>query len=75
MAWGSGSSGTPSMGPHQAHFDYDGPGRLIKSVYDTDGDGSLSDEDSEWTPRDHLGRPLGIWRQQPVPVPPTGTQP
>ncbi|MFT3684291.1 MAG: RHS repeat-associated core domain-containing protein [Phycisphaerales bacterium] len=62
VAW-SGSS--PSMGLHQAHFDYDGPGQLIRSIYDTDHDGSLSDEDTEWTPRDHLGRPIGIWRQLP----------
>jgi RHS repeat-associated protein len=27
---------------------------------------NLDDEDVEWTPRDLLGRPIGIWRQGPV---------
>jgi hypothetical protein len=38
----------------------------VRSVYDTDADSSLDDEDVEWTPRDFLGRPIGIWRQGPV---------
>jgi RHS repeat-associated protein len=59
------SGGDPIQGTHLAHFDYDGLGRHLKSIYDTDGDGSLTDEDVEWTPRDLLGRPLGIWRQGP----------
>jgi RHS repeat-associated protein len=56
----------PTAGTRVAHFDYDGLGRQVRSVYNTDADGSLDDEDVEWTPRDFLGRPIGIWRQGPV---------
>jgi RHS repeat-associated protein len=56
----------PTPGTRVAHFDYDGLGRQVRSVYNTDGDTSLDDEDVEWTPRDLLGRPIGIWRQGPV---------
>lgn len=60
------TSGNPVQGYKLAHFDYNGLGQLIKSTYNTDGDNSLDDEDVEWTPRDPLGRPIGIWRQGPL---------
>jgi hypothetical protein len=63
--WSSG--GAPVQGHKVAHFDHDAMGRLIRSQYDTNNSSvsssDLSDEDAEWTPRDLLGRPLGVWRQ------------
>ncbi len=57
------SGGTQILGNKIAHFDYDALGRQVRSIYNTDGDNDLTDEDTEWTPRDVLGRPIGIWRQ------------
>ncbi|MFT3684725.1 MAG: RHS repeat-associated core domain-containing protein [Phycisphaerales bacterium] len=67
--WTGTLADTPMQGNRRAHFDYDGPGQLVKSSYRThvpSTSGDLSNEDIEWTPRDLLGRPLGIWRQKPA---------
>lgn len=68
VAWATSGNGPPTPYYRRAHFDYDGLGQMVKSSYRTHApntSGDLSNEDIEWTPRDMLGRPIGIWRQKP----------